>query len=84
LDLLLRNRGIRTVVLSGLATNWVVESTARDANNRGYAVWTLSDCCNSSSQEAHAYCLTNSLPMLGVVCDSAAYVQELGNAEPER
>ena len=49
LDLLLRNRGITTVVLSGLATNWVVESTARDANNRGYAVWTLSDCCNSSS-----------------------------------
>ena len=80
LDLLLRNRGITTVVLSGLATNWVVESTARDANNRGYAVWTLSDCCNSSSQEAHAYCLTNSLPMLGVVCDSAAYVEALGGA----
>jgi len=77
LDLLLRNRGITTVVLSGLATNWVVESTARDANNRGYAVWTLSDCCNSSSREAHAYCLANTLPMLGVVCDSTTYVNVL-------
>jgi nicotinamidase-related amidase len=81
LDLLLRNRGITTVVLTGLATNWVVESTARDANNRGYAVWTLSDCCNSSSQEAHAYCLTQTLPMLGVVCDSTAYTEALNETE---
>jgi nicotinamidase-related amidase len=82
LDLLLRNRGITTVVLTGLATNWVVESTARDANNRGYAVWTLSDCCNSSSPEAHAYCLAQTLPMLGVVCDSTTYVETLNETEP--
>lgn len=77
LDLILRNRGITTVVLAGLATNWVVESTARDAFNRGYAVWTLADCCNSSSREAHDYCVRNTLPMLGVVCDSADYVEAL-------
>jgi nicotinamidase-related amidase len=80
LDLLLRNRGIDTVVLTGLATNWVVESTARDAHNRGYAIWTLSDCCNSSSREAHTYCITNTLPMLGVVCDSTAYIEALEKA----
>jgi nicotinamidase-related amidase len=74
LDLILRNRGITTVVLAGLATNWVVESTARDAFNRGYAVWTLADCCNSSSREAHDYCVKNTLPMLGVVCDAGDYV----------
>ena len=52
LDLILRNRGITTVVLAGLATNWVVESTARDAFNRGYSVWTLADCCNSPEPES--------------------------------
>jgi nicotinamidase-related amidase len=77
LDLLLRNRGITTVILTGLATNWVVESTARDAFNRGYCVWTLSDCCNSSSKEAHDYCLKNTLPMLGVVCDSRTYIEAI-------
>ena len=77
LDLILRNRGITTVVLAGLATNWVVESTARDAFNRGYAVWTLADCCNSSSSEAHDYCVKNTLPMLGVVCDADDYVEAL-------
>ena len=77
LDLILRNRGITTVVLAGLATNWVVESTARDAFNRGYAVWTLVDCCHGSSIEAHDYCVQNTLPMLGVVCNAADYVEAL-------
>ncbi len=77
LDLILRNRGITTVVLAGLATNWVVESTAREALNRGYAVWTLADCCHGSSTEAHDYCVKNTLPMLGVVCDAADYVEAL-------
>jgi nicotinamidase-related amidase len=78
LDLLLHNRGITTVVLTGLATNWVVESTARDAFNRGYVVWTVSDCCNSSSQEAHEYTIANVLPFLGVVCDSESFTMGLG------
>ncbi len=77
LDLLLRNRGIGAVVLTGLATNWVVESTAREAFNRGYLVWTLSDCCNSPNREAHDYCIKNTLPMLGVVCDSKTYMEAL-------
>ena len=77
LDLLLRNRKIDSVVLTGLATNWVIESTARDAFNRGYIVYTLSDCCNSPSEEAHNYCLTNTLPMLGFVLDSESYLKAL-------
>jgi nicotinamidase-related amidase len=77
LDLILRNRRITTVVLAGLATNWIVESTARDAFNRGYSVWTLADCCNSPSKEAHDYCVTNTLPLLGVVCGAAEYGEAL-------
>ena len=77
LDLLLRNHGITSVVLTGLATNWVVESTARDAFNRGYCVITLADCCNSPSEEAHNYCLRNTLPVLGSVIDSKSFIKAL-------
>jgi nicotinamidase-related amidase len=77
LDLILRNRAIRTVVLAGLATQWIVESTARDAFNRGYSVWTLADCCNSPDRQAHDYCVKNTLPMLGVVCRAADYVKAI-------
>jgi nicotinamidase-related amidase len=77
LDLILRNKGIRDLVLSGLTTNWVVESTARDAVCRGYFVYTLKDCCNSSSDEMHNWSLTNILPKLGAVIDSKAYIAAL-------
>lgn len=73
LDMLMRNRGVTDIVLSGIATNWVVESTARDAFNRGYFVYTLSDCCYGSSDEAHNYSLTNVLPLLGAVVSSMDY-----------
>ena len=36
LDLQLRRRGIDTILLTGIATNIGVESTARDAYERGY------------------------------------------------
>lgn len=77
LDIILRNKGMTDLVLSGLATNWVVESTARDGANRGYFICTLKDCCNSSSDEMHNWALTNILPSLGVVLDSEAYIAAL-------
>jgi nicotinamidase-related amidase len=77
LDLILRNKGITDLVLTGLATNWIVESTARDGANRGYFIYTLKDCCLSINDEMHNWTLTNILPLLGVVLDSKAYITAL-------
>jgi nicotinamidase-related amidase len=77
LDLLLRNRGITHLVLSGITTNWVVETTARDGACMGYFIITLKDCCNSSTDEMHNWPLVNILPRLGAVIDSKAYIAAL-------
>jgi nicotinamidase-related amidase len=77
LDLILRNKGITDLVLSGVATNWAVESTARDGYNRGYFIYTLKDCCNSINHEMHNWPLTNILPSLGAVIDSETYIAAL-------
>jgi nicotinamidase-related amidase len=77
LDLILRNKGITDLVLSGLSTNWVIETTARHGACLGYYIYTLSDCCNSSSDEMHNWPLTNILPRLGAVIDSTAYISAL-------
>jgi nicotinamidase-related amidase len=53
LDLQLRRRGITTVVLGGIATNFGVESTARHAWEHGYAVVIAEDACTSRSAELH-------------------------------
>lgn len=43
LDLILRDHGIDTVVVSGIATNICCETTAREASQRDYRVLFLSD-----------------------------------------
>ena len=53
LDVVLRGAGIDTVVLTGVATNLAIESTARAAADLGYRVLVVSDACSTTSQTAH-------------------------------
>ena len=45
LDLMLRNRGIDTLLVCGVTTEVCVNTTVREANDRGYRCIVLSDCC---------------------------------------
>ena len=65
LDLQLRRRGIKTIVLAGISTNVGVESTARDAFERGYHQVFVSDAMASPSAEAHANTLKFTFPRIG-------------------
>jgi nicotinamidase-related amidase len=67
LDLELRRRNIRTIVLGGIATNMGVESTARDAYERGYEQVFVEDACASFSEEMHAFPFKNIFPRMGRV-----------------
>ena len=57
--MLLRNGGITTVVIAGIATEYGVESTARDASNRGFFPVIITDAVSSFNQEAHNRSLEN-------------------------
>jgi nicotinamidase-related amidase len=67
LEKLLNASGISTLLLSGVATNFVVEGTAREAADRGYNVVVVGDCCSSMSQEAHDAALNTVLPFLATI-----------------
>jgi nicotinamidase-related amidase len=56
-EYLLRNRGIRTLLLAGISTENGIEATARDADNRGYYAVVLEDCVSSPDREAHELAL---------------------------
>ena len=77
LDRLLRLRDINLLVLTGFATNFVVEGTARDAVDRGYALIVLSDCCASFTDEMHRFALEAILPQLGKLETSEEFVSSL-------
>ena len=71
LDLVLRSRGIKTVVMTGVATNVCVESTARDAFMRDYHVVLLSDCSATYSDAEQEATLANIRQYFGEVTTSA-------------
>lgn len=58
IDYLLRNLGVRQLVLSGLITDQCVESAIRDACDLGYLVTQVTDACLTYSQERHDQSLT--------------------------
>lgn len=78
LELQLRRRGIDTIVLGGIATNFGVESTARDAWERGFAIVFAEDAASSRSAEAHAFSFKNIFPRLGRVRSTEEVVKGLG------
>jgi len=65
LDLQLRRRSVRTIVLCGIATNFGVESTARDGWERGYALVFAEDAMAGLTSEAHRFAVSTIFPRLG-------------------
>lgn len=53
IDYILRNLGVRQLVISGLITDQCVESAVRDACDLGYLVTLVGDACATYSQERH-------------------------------
>jgi nicotinamidase-related amidase len=74
LDLQLRRRGVKTIVLGGVATNFGVESTARSAWEHSYHVVTVEDACASATTELHRFAFEAILPRLGRVVRAADVV----------
>jgi nicotinamidase-related amidase len=71
LDLQLRRRGIRTIVLGGVATQIGVESTARQAYEHGYELLIVKDATTSSDAEGHEMSMKHIMSRLGRVVQSS-------------
>lgn len=83
LEKLLRALQAETVVFTGIATNGVVEGTARDASMREYEVVTLSDCVAGYNPALHEASLKN-LANIGTVMTSEEFLRRLRPARPGR
>ena len=72
LDLQLRRRGIRTLVLCGISTNFGVESTARDAHERGFDQIFVEDAMSGLSPGAHEFAVKTIFPRIGRIVSTEA------------
>ncbi|HEY1722579.1 MAG TPA: hydrolase [Magnetospirillaceae bacterium] len=78
LDLQLRRRGIKTIVMTGIATHIGVEGTARAGWEMGYAFIFAEDAMSSMTAEAHKFSTTVVLPRLGRIRPTAEILAALG------
>lgn len=77
LDLQLRRRGIDTIILCGIATNFGVESTARYAYELGYNQIFVEDAMAARSKEEHAYPVKYIFPRLGLIRNTAEVLKAI-------
>jgi nicotinamidase-related amidase len=79
-DLILRTRGIRNLILTGITTDVCVHTTMRDANDRGYECLILSDCTAATDYGNHLAALkmvTMQGGVFGAVAESAAVIKAI-------
>jgi ureidoacrylate peracid hydrolase len=57
IDYILRNLGVKHLILSGLLTDQCVESAVRDACDLGYLVTLVTDACATYTPEQHEHSL---------------------------
>jgi nicotinamidase-related amidase len=84
LDFILRSKGIKNVALGGFLTNCCVESTMRSAYEKGFNVFTLTDCVAATSQEEHDNAIAKDYPMFSHPVSSEEFLSTLtGEGEVE-
>ena len=78
LDHMLRALGKDQLYMTGVSTNMCVETTAREAADRGYLVTLVENACATTHEDLHNATITNFQRLFGRVVSADTALAELG------
>ena len=76
----LMQTGIKRLYLGGVATHLVVESSARFADDAGFAPVVIEDVCAAPNPALHDHFITKIAPAVGTVTNTEGFLAEAGQA----
>jgi nicotinamidase-related amidase len=77
IDAILWSRGLKYLLFTGVSTNMCVETTARDAADKGFRCVLIEDGCGASAQSYHDAAMTTFQRLFGKVNTSEEVIAEL-------
>jgi nicotinamidase-related amidase len=77
LDLILKDKGVKTIIITGLASNVCCESTAREAFFLNYRVLFVDDCNVTLNDEMHRWAVENIRLVFGYVLSSNELIKKI-------
>ncbi len=80
LEIVLRSLRVKTLLVTGVATNVCVESTIRDGYFRDYPCVLVEDCCQAWNEESHLAAVRNVLHGFGMVMTSEEVIGALSKS----
>lgn len=75
LDIHLKEMEISDVVFVGLLSNICIESSIRDAYDKGYRVVAIQDAMATIDEQIHQHTIKNTLPLFSNVCTTDEFFQ---------
>jgi nicotinamidase-related amidase len=78
LEQMLRRKGVKTILMAGIATNMGVESTARAAFDQGYELVFVEDAMATMKAEMHRFATDTIFPRMGRVRSTETVLEALG------
>jgi len=80
IDSLLRALDCDQLYMVGISTNMCVETTGREASDRGYAVTLVEDACGTTHEDLHHNTMRNFQRLFGRVRSTEQTLEEIGAA----
>lgn len=84
LDLMLRSKGLKSVLLTGGAVVGAVEAAAKECFVRGYYLVMVGDCMVPSSGPDYEIVMKNTAERLGAILASSEQIVSIWDARPPR